>query len=254
MAHTGRVPGAQGAAGERTKFKYDLVDWEKTKAWGDGGYYGRCFLNVAGREPQGTIPAGDYEKVRAELKEKLEAITDEQGVNIGTRAFRPEELYRAVGNVAPDLIVYFGDLDWRSIGSVGNAAIRVHENDNPGAVSKVTAIIEDDTEVELWEGQDPSTNAPAVFVVEVAEEVRARRIKVYLDTTRRDDWNETDAVEITAFAAGAGPPENNIATLRMFASACGGLDRVVLIDHSRMCVGVCRLALSGQLSVRGTSP
>jgi predicted AlkP superfamily phosphohydrolase/phosphomutase len=113
----------------KTKFKYDLVDWEKTVAWGDGGYYGRCFLNVAGREPQGTIPAGDYEKVRTELKEKLEAIADENAVNIGTRAFRPEELYRTVGGVAPDLVVYFGNLDWRSIGSVGNPTIHVHEND-----------------------------------------------------------------------------------------------------------------------------
>jgi predicted AlkP superfamily phosphohydrolase/phosphomutase len=113
----------------KTKFKYDLVDWEKTRAWGDGGYYGRCFLNVAGREPRGVIPAGDYEKVRTELVEKLEAITDERGVNIGTRAFRPEDIYRSVGNVPPDLVVYFGNLDWRSIGSVGNPTIHVHEND-----------------------------------------------------------------------------------------------------------------------------
>ncbi len=29
------------------------IDWSRTIAWGDGGYYGRCFLNVKGREPQG---------------------------------------------------------------------------------------------------------------------------------------------------------------------------------------------------------
>lgn len=112
-----------------TKFKYDLVDWSKTRAWGDGGYYGRCFMNVAGREPQGIIPAAEYEQARDELKAKLEAIADEHGANIGTRAFKPQEIYRAVGGVAPDLIVYFGDLGWRSIGSVGNPALHVHEND-----------------------------------------------------------------------------------------------------------------------------
>src|SRR6476620_3304354 len=40
------------------------VDWSQTKAWGDGGYYARVFLNVAGREPQGTVAPADYEKVR----------------------------------------------------------------------------------------------------------------------------------------------------------------------------------------------
>ena len=112
-----------------TKFKYDLVDWERTRAWGDGGYYGRCFLNVRGREPQGVIAADDYEAVRSELKMKLEATTDERGRVIGTRAFRPQDIYRAVGGVAPDLIVYFGNLAWRSIGSVGNPSLWVHEND-----------------------------------------------------------------------------------------------------------------------------
>jgi len=112
-----------------TKFKYDLVDWARTTAWGDGGYYGRCFMNVAGREPAGTVPAADYEKVRDELKRKLEATTDEQGRNIGTRAFKPQDIYRRVDGVAPDLIVYFGNLAWRSIGTVGNAALWVHEND-----------------------------------------------------------------------------------------------------------------------------
>src|SRR5262245_37192321 len=31
------------------------IDWSRTRAWGDGGYYGRLFMNVRGREPQGTI-------------------------------------------------------------------------------------------------------------------------------------------------------------------------------------------------------
>ena len=41
-----------------------MIDWSKTKAWGDGGYYGRLFLNVQGREPQGIIAPEDYERVR----------------------------------------------------------------------------------------------------------------------------------------------------------------------------------------------
>jgi predicted AlkP superfamily phosphohydrolase/phosphomutase len=64
------------------------VDWEKTTAWGAGGYYSRIFMNVEGREPQGKIPPQDY-----------------------------------------DLMVYFGNLRWRALGSFGLPDIYSFEND-----------------------------------------------------------------------------------------------------------------------------
>ncbi len=112
-----------------TKFDVDSVDWAKTTAWGDGGYYGRLFLNIAGREPQGTIPPNEVEKVKAEITAKLEALDDENGDPIGTKVFRPETTYTHVRNVSPDLIVYFGDLHWRSVGSVGHPSVWTREND-----------------------------------------------------------------------------------------------------------------------------
>ncbi len=105
------------------------VDWQHTKVWSEGGYYARVFMNVKGREPQGAIDPRDYEKTRDELIAKLEAITDENGKNIGTRVFRPEQLYIQCNNVPPDLIVYFGNLDWRSVGSIGLKTIHTFEND-----------------------------------------------------------------------------------------------------------------------------
>jgi predicted AlkP superfamily phosphohydrolase/phosphomutase len=106
------------------------IDWSRTLAWGDGGYYGRLFLNVEGREPCGTIPAREYENVRQELVERLEALTDHQGRPMGTRALRPEDLYPEVRGVAPDLIVYFGNLRWRSVGSVGlDGGLYTFDND-----------------------------------------------------------------------------------------------------------------------------
>jgi predicted AlkP superfamily phosphohydrolase/phosphomutase len=105
------------------------IDWSRTRAWGDGGYYGRLFLNVRGREPQGCIDPTDYERVRSELVAQIEAIEDPEGRRIGSRAYRPEELYREVTGVAPDLIVYFGDLRWRSIGAVGYPSIHTFDND-----------------------------------------------------------------------------------------------------------------------------
>ncbi len=105
------------------------IDWERTRAWGAGGYYGRLFLNVQGREPQGTIKPGDYERVRDELSEKLAALTDEKGKNIGTRVYKPEQVYKEIKGIPPDLIVYFGDLYWRSVGSLGHGAVHTFEND-----------------------------------------------------------------------------------------------------------------------------
>lgn len=105
------------------------IDWARTKAWGAGGYYGRLFMNVAGREPNGIIAPKDYERERALLIEKLAAITDPDGLNIGTIAFKPEDVYNEIHNVPPDLIIYFGNLSWRSVGSVGSAGVWTFEND-----------------------------------------------------------------------------------------------------------------------------
>ena len=114
---------------ERKRLDPDMIDWSRTKAWGEGGYYSRIFFNVEGREPQGQIPADRYEHFRDEIKAELESITDEEGNNIGTRAFKPQEIYRECNGVPPDLVVYLGDLNWRSAGSVGVDSIYLYEND-----------------------------------------------------------------------------------------------------------------------------
>jgi predicted AlkP superfamily phosphohydrolase/phosphomutase len=105
------------------------VDWTKTKAWGDGGYYGRLFLNVEGREPQGTISPSDYEAVRDELAAEIEAMVDHEGNPLGNKALKPEETYRDQNGVPPDLIVIFGGLRWRSVGSLGHGSVYTFEND-----------------------------------------------------------------------------------------------------------------------------
>ena len=105
------------------------IDWSKTMAWGDGGYYGRLFLNVKGREPQGVIEPGDYDRVRDEMIVKLQAMPDHEGRPMGTIVHKPENVYAEVNGVAPDLIVYFGDLEWRSVGTIGTGNVYTFEND-----------------------------------------------------------------------------------------------------------------------------
>jgi predicted AlkP superfamily phosphohydrolase/phosphomutase len=117
------------APAESTRFTPDMVDWARTAAWGEGGYYARISLNVAGREPEGTVAANDYDALREELKVGLEALGDDKGRPIGTVVHRPEDLYPEQRGIPPDLLVYFGDLFWRSIGQVGMGAVHVFEND-----------------------------------------------------------------------------------------------------------------------------
>lgn len=105
------------------------IDWRRTRAWGEGGYYARIFLNVAGREPHGLIPAAEYEAVREALAAQLRAIPGPHGENIGTQVFKPQTLYRQVNGIAPDLIVYWGNLEWRSVGSLGHPQVWTFEND-----------------------------------------------------------------------------------------------------------------------------
>jgi predicted AlkP superfamily phosphohydrolase/phosphomutase len=106
------------------------VDWAHTLAWGEGGYYSRIFLNVEGREPQGAVSAADYDRVRNELAARLADITDDAGKPIPTKVYKPEDVYPEVNGVAPDLIVHFGDLLWRAVGTVGGLeGVHTFEND-----------------------------------------------------------------------------------------------------------------------------
>ncbi len=112
-----------------TAINKDMIDWDRTRVWGEGGYYGRLFFNVKGREPRGVIPKQNYEFLRNELIMALKDLRDKNGRNINTKVFKPEEIYSECRNIPPDLIVYYGDLAWRSIGSVGHNTIWTDEND-----------------------------------------------------------------------------------------------------------------------------
>jgi predicted AlkP superfamily phosphohydrolase/phosphomutase len=114
---------------EPTSFAALQVDWERTQVWGEGGYCARLFFNIRGREPQGLVEPGDAERLSAALQRKLQATTDAHGRELDNRVFRPREIYRAVRNVAPGLIVYLGNLAWRSVGSVGHRTLHLQESD-----------------------------------------------------------------------------------------------------------------------------
>ena len=107
----------------------DVVDWSRTLAWGWGGYYARVFINLEGREPQGIVKRDEYESLVEQLKRDFKGIRGPQGEKWDNKAFTPYELYPTVNGDAPDLIVYFDDLSWRSAGTIGWDTLYLPEND-----------------------------------------------------------------------------------------------------------------------------
>jgi predicted AlkP superfamily phosphohydrolase/phosphomutase len=86
-------------------------------------------LNVRGREPEGVVDPAEADDLLDELAVRLEALGGPDGRPIGTRAFRPSDLWREQRGIPPDLVVYFGDLAWRSNGSLGHGRHWTFEND-----------------------------------------------------------------------------------------------------------------------------
>jgi uncharacterized sulfatase len=67
---------------------------------------GRFYINLEGREPNGGVPEDEYESVRADLKEKLEALEGPDGKPVADRVVTKEDAYRGDhDDIAPDLTV-----------------------------------------------------------------------------------------------------------------------------------------------------
>lgn len=105
------------------------VEWSKTVAVGEGGYYCRIFINLKGRNPEGIVAPSEYEGLRDELKKKLEDMRGEGERLLGNKVFRPEEIYKEVKGNPPDLLAFFGEMRLRSIGRFGFDSLLIREND-----------------------------------------------------------------------------------------------------------------------------
>jgi predicted AlkP superfamily phosphohydrolase/phosphomutase len=112
-----------------TPFTADLVDWSRTKVWGEGGYYARIFFNIADREPHGIVDRAEVPELTRQVRDLLgTADLGEPGV-LRNQVYTPGELYRRVRGIPPDLLAFFGDEQWRAIGSVGFGQNWVKTND-----------------------------------------------------------------------------------------------------------------------------
>ena len=67
---------------------------------------GRFYINLEGREPRGSVPEDEYEQVRAELKEELEALEGPDGRKVADRVVTKQEAFRGDhSDLAPDLVI-----------------------------------------------------------------------------------------------------------------------------------------------------
>lgn len=107
-----------------------IVNWHRTQAWAEGGYYSRLFINLQGRELHGSVPLDRYEPLRDHISRALAQVITPEGKILSNTVVRPESIYRATHGGAPDLMVVFDDLRYRAIGSVGHRTWTTPRNDH----------------------------------------------------------------------------------------------------------------------------
>ena len=79
------------------------------------GYIGQIYLNLAGRDPSGTVsPGREYTRVREQLAARLlEMVDPSDGQKVVDQAFRREDLYEGPYlSSAPDLITLMRGLSY----------------------------------------------------------------------------------------------------------------------------------------------
>jgi predicted AlkP superfamily phosphohydrolase/phosphomutase len=80
------------------------VDWSQTTAYGLG--INGLYLNLKGRERDGTVEPGDREELLTKLAGELEAVTDTEGQQVIRKVYRADQVYSGgATGLAPDLIV-----------------------------------------------------------------------------------------------------------------------------------------------------
>lgn len=92
-----------------SSLRFSHIDWGRTIAFSEETpYYPSVWINLKGREPEGIVESGDYERVRETVIEGLQKWKDEDGTHLVKKAYKREELYTGeYVYKAPDIII-----DW----------------------------------------------------------------------------------------------------------------------------------------------
>jgi len=123
----GPLPGLNGDAVPATG-----IDWARTRAYANGlaGFY----LNIAGRERQGSVPPEQATALRDELMDRLRGLEDPAGGEAIREVWASADCYRGpYRSEAPDVIVGYNpgwraDWDMATGATIGSV---FRENDKP---------------------------------------------------------------------------------------------------------------------------
>lgn len=99
------------------------VDWAATRAW--AGANGAIYLNIAGREPAGCVPAEQADQLLASLTARLHALRSPLAPASDSAllaAYQPEALYGSAQGIAPDLLAICSQPGWRTNALAGHAS------------------------------------------------------------------------------------------------------------------------------------
>lgn len=100
-----------------TALEHCDIDWARTRAWAADS--GAIYLNVAGRDPEGHIPAEQAALYSASLAERLRALRDPGGAP-ALEVYRPSALYAATKGICPDLLAACALPGWRLTDTLGH--------------------------------------------------------------------------------------------------------------------------------------
>jgi predicted AlkP superfamily phosphohydrolase/phosphomutase len=101
---------------------YDSIDWERTECYTEPGRH-VININLAGRNPQGTVASENYEQVCNRLIEDLNEWRDARGNRVVEKTARRDEVYSGpFVDRASDLYVY-----WNAQAAMGEPPPEVRE-------------------------------------------------------------------------------------------------------------------------------
>ena len=112
-----------------TPFSELAVDWQRTRAWGEGGYHARICLNLLGREPEGRVRRDEVAPLLAAIAQSLGELPGPNGERLTHRIVEPRHAYRGSRGLPPELMVFFDELAYRAVGSVGHGSVYSATND-----------------------------------------------------------------------------------------------------------------------------
>jgi predicted AlkP superfamily phosphohydrolase/phosphomutase len=103
------------------------VDCSKSKAW-SAGHVGRIYVNLKGREEEGSVSESEYDSLLTELTGKLSEMKDDQGKELETKVVRRNDIYFGeFVDFGPDLVVLFDDGQWNVNPAVGMNSLFSYE-------------------------------------------------------------------------------------------------------------------------------